>query len=268
MTYVPKDDPENFNVSESSPLKDFFILVGGVGTVLVIILLAAGWLGEFMAVRLSPETEKQIFGGISSTFSLKEFPLGQQIADKLGPESGAKIFLLCDHQANAFAMLGYHIAVTSGLLKEVKTENGLAFVIAHELGHFEGRHHVRGLGRTLGIGLVLGVLGFSVDNSGFLNLSSTIVERSFSRTQESEADQIAIEKMLKTYGHLEGATEFFENIQKKDTMVTSKWPTLFFTHPITTERIEKIKAQGGGLEAKEVVPLDIDSILTVCESTH
>ena len=46
-------------------------------------------------------------------------------------------------QPNAFALPGGWVAVTTGLLEGAGSENELAFVLGHELGHFRG--HVRPL---------------------------------------------------------------------------------------------------------------------------
>ena len=42
-----------------------------------------------------------------------------------------------------------------GLLENVESENELAFVLGHELGHFRNRDHLRGLGRGIAFSLVL-----------------------------------------------------------------------------------------------------------------
>ena len=50
---------------------------------------------------------------------------------------------------NAFAFPGGKIVVFSSLLDSVQSENGLAFVLAHELSHFQNRDHLRGMGRSI-----------------------------------------------------------------------------------------------------------------------
>jgi Zn-dependent protease with chaperone function len=60
-----------------------------------------------------------------------------------------KVTIIPSPEVNALAVPGGNIMVFAGLLKEIKTENELAFVIAHELGHFENRDQLRGIGRML-----------------------------------------------------------------------------------------------------------------------
>ena len=42
--------------------------------------------------------------------------------------------------------------MTTGLLDKAESENELAFVLSHELGHHQLRHPSRGLGRSLPLG--------------------------------------------------------------------------------------------------------------------
>ena len=59
---------------------------------------------------------------------------------------------------NAMALPGGLIVVTQGLLDQVESENELAFVLGHELGHFRNRDHLRALGRGIMISLFLAVV--------------------------------------------------------------------------------------------------------------
>ena len=57
---------------------------------------------------------------------------------------------------NAVALPGGNIVVFAGLLKEIKSENELAMILGHELGHFAHRDHLRGAdGHTLRVRLDL-----------------------------------------------------------------------------------------------------------------
>ena len=46
------------------------------------------------------------------------------------------------------------LVIRGGEIVASGSENELAFVIAHELGHYHARDHLRGLGRSLALGLV------------------------------------------------------------------------------------------------------------------
>ena len=70
------------------------------------------------------------------------------------------IGLICTDRANAFVLLGKKIYPTSELLKNAKTDRGLAFVMAHELGHIFHRDHLRSLGRLFGVLATSIIVGF------------------------------------------------------------------------------------------------------------
>jgi Zn-dependent protease with chaperone function len=55
---------------------------------------------------------------------------------------------------NAMAVPGGKMVVFSGLLDSLSSTNGLMFVLAHEVGHFKNRDHLRLMGR----GIVLSIL--------------------------------------------------------------------------------------------------------------
>ena len=54
-----------------------------------------------------------------------------------------KIFIIDDKQLNAFVTPGQKIFIFSGLILNSKNSNALEGVIAHELGHITGRHHIK-----------------------------------------------------------------------------------------------------------------------------
>ncbi len=77
------------------------------------------------------------------------------IPDKLKSSPGLppidyRFLLLKEKRPNAFAMPGGTTGLITGLLETLDNEIELAFVIAHELGHFHNRDHLSGLGRAAG----------------------------------------------------------------------------------------------------------------------
>jgi Zn-dependent protease with chaperone function len=78
----------------------------------------------------------------------------QALVDRLQTQCAALPYQITVHvqpstAVNAAALPGGHMLVFSGLLTEMRSENELAFVLAHELGHYAHRDHLRGLGRAL-----------------------------------------------------------------------------------------------------------------------
>lgn len=248
MNYIPKPDDENinFNVQNSSPLKDFIILVVGASVLIFLLVMASGWLGETVAKRMSADWEEKIFPASTQQLLFKEkiqtWPELDRVVKKLSPDQGIRTFIICDATPNAFAIPGLQIGVTSGLLKMLKTENGLAMVLAHEIGHFQGHHHILGLGRSLGVSMVLSVLGIGQESVFLSELGQALSQRTYSREHEAEADRIAIALMIKTYGHLNGSDEFFAGLlEEEDTELIRNFPEFLSTHPLTKDRYSTLQ---------------------------
>lgn len=73
-------------------------------------------------------------------------------------------------------------------MEVVETEMGLAFVVAHELGHHQNRHALRILGRMLLLHTVAAMFG---NSKNLLDSALNVSESGFSRKQEREADKFA-----------------------------------------------------------------------------
>lgn len=142
---------------------------------------------------------------------------------------------------NAFASLGGKITLTPELLGTLKTEEGMAFVIAHELAHHEHRHILTGNAKSLLAGLFFLMIGTSIGETGMSSLSSlsTLPLLSGSRTMEEEADKFAVELVCEKYGNTRNIEELLVWVKENDP--ESKWLTWASTHPHPEERLTKIK---------------------------
>jgi Zn-dependent protease with chaperone function len=131
------------------------------------------------------------------------------------------------------------IIVTLGLLDEVESENELAFVLGHELGHFKNRDHLRALGR----GAVLSVF-FAVvtgnDVAGIGIKAADVTLRGFGRKQETAADEFGMRIVNAEFGHVSESWRLFERWNIEDNSYTNLI-TYLATHPETGHRIVDMK---------------------------
>lgn len=254
MTYVPKPDGENVNVSKGNPLGDFIRLTLGV---FLLIGLAAGVLialGGFLIDFLPRSAETQLFERLKlESYFKSPSPQSEALTSlqdllnrlrqaEAEPAYEYKATVICDEDPNAFAFPGGAIGVTSGLFKTVHSENGLAFVLAHELGHFQNRDHLRSLGRGIGFLLAGTLLGFGGE-SGVPDFFSRLIALSFDRRQEEKADAYALTLLHKVYGHTGGASEFFNHLDKNKHGWTQNLPSFLSTHPSSKSRTALITNQ-------------------------
>lgn len=137
---------------------------------------------------------------------------------------------------NALAIPGDRIVLFSGLIAQTTSENELMMVLGHELGHFAHRDHLRILGRSLLLQIVL--TNFFGDFNSLRSVISAISNAQFSQGQERQADEFGLELLQATYNHVAGATDFFERMgEKQNTDVTA----FLRTHPHPLDRVAHLK---------------------------
>ena len=255
MSYQNPKIPEGINVTDEHPLKDFFAMLLGVGLLAALFFLILSSIAEKLVVYIPFETEVILAERMSETddedsepHQLRVESYLQTLADQLSisqqlPENmPIKIHYVKSETINAYATLGGHIVIYSGLLEKMPDENTLAMVVAHEIAHIKNRDPIIALGRGLTVGLAM----LSIFGAGDSGLSDQLVSHigqltilSFSREQESLADELALNTLAKHYGHTGGAETLF-NIFKDEEKF--KIPAFLRTHPVNESRINAVKA--------------------------
>ncbi|NOY71488.1 MAG: M48 family metalloprotease [Gammaproteobacteria bacterium] len=264
MDYQNPKIPEGINTSTSHPLKEFFLLTTGVLGVVAIAALLFALLAEQLAIYIPFETELKWAEKITeyknretnkqsepnNVIDSKDTPMKHYLdelaakistAQALPPEMKITVHYQDSDVINAFATLGGHVFLFRGLLEELPNENAVAMVLAHEIAHIKHRHPIRSAGRGIIIGMALtmvsSALGNSMINQVLTNTGGLAVLK-FSRDQEDEADQTALESLRKIYGHVFGASELFEIMQQAES--TRLTPEFLSTHPLSQQRINAI----------------------------
>jgi len=234
------------NHSRSNPLKEAALLVVGVAVVGGLLLVLLGVAVDLLLPRLPVSVEMRLFrplwGSVAEVGADEPRlrPL-QSLLDRLAsqwPDNPYHFRLgLIDEEApNAFAVPGGAILITSGLLEEVESENELAFVLGHEIGHFRHRDHLRRLGR----GLLFGWMAAKVGGGATpVQLIEQITLRGFDRQQEAAADRFGLALVQATYGHVAGALDFFHRLPEAG--VGGELAAYFGTHPVTEARIAALR---------------------------
>lgn len=122
--------------------------------------------------------------------------------------------------ANAFVTGGKYIYVFTGLIKQAASEDELAFVLSHELGHSLLKHRERqkqDVTSTVANIAVLAALLSKKHSGDFMDFAK-IATTSYSRGDEEEADAIAVAITRRAgYDPLRGADFFSRSKQQQDT---------------------------------------------------
>lgn len=242
------------------------LTAGLLGTIIALYILL-GITVDLLAPRMSTHLEKKVGALFFSTKHADDDDSEKQqyLQSLLDTFQGQCVtlpyqFMVHIQEAphvNALALPGGHIIVFSGLVDAVTSENELAFVLAHEMGHFAHHDHLRGLGRGL-VFLIVSAVLFGPDSTvgTMLGDALNITELTFSRKQETQADEFAVETLNCVYGHVSGATDFFEKIPREQD--SGKFGHYFSTHPERRRRIfhllEFIRINEFSLEERKPLP--------------
>lgn len=112
---------------------------------------------------------------------------------------------------NAVALPGGNVILFDGLLKQARSPDEVAGVLAHEIGHVRERHVMQALLRQMGLAVVLG----GVDgNSGAM--VNNMLAMSYSRDAEAEADAYAMQALGSANISPVGTASFFDRLSQLD----------------------------------------------------
>ncbi len=171
--------------------------------------------------------------------------------------SAVEILIVQDSTLNAFVAGGQRIFLNTGLLLRTERPNQLIGVLAHETGHISGGHLVRaqeemeklstlqiletllGAGAMAGGSIGGGGMGrpAPADAGGGVAPGSLLSFLKYTQTQESSADQAAINFLERTQQSVKGTIEFLRILQQQERMMVGRRDPYLSTHPLTPERI-------------------------------
>jgi predicted Zn-dependent protease len=159
--------------------------------------------------------------------------------------------LVDSKEINAWCMPGGKIVVYSGILPITLDETGLATVMGHEVAHALANHGQQrmsaGLAQQLGAGVAQAAVGGKSAETQALVMQAYGVGTNiggmlpFSRSHESEADDIGLTLMAIAGYNPEKAVAFWERMAAKSSGAAP--PELLSTHPSDETRIANIKKQ-------------------------
>lgn len=189
---------------------------------------------------------------VENTIRAYSAPLFQ--AAGLDPDS-VRLHLIVDNSLNAFVAGGLNMFFHTGLLIRSETPNQLIGVMAHETGHIAGGHLARlrdaagnagteALVATL-LGAAVGVASGRGDVAGAIALGGQEIAMrnllTYSRTEESSADQAAVKYLDATRQSGKGLMEFFDILGDQELLVVSRQDPYVRTHPLTRDRVAFIR---------------------------
>jgi beta-barrel assembly-enhancing protease len=263
VSYENPDLPHEVNVARQDPLLEFLRLAAGLVACIAVLGGLLYLVGERLARAVPFALERQWVGDTVLGLELvaaASAPAGatpvaeiepylQRLADGLAATMGLpdgmtiRVHFADAAAPNAFATLGGHIVVTRGLYARMASENALAMVIAHEIGHVRQRDPIAAVGGSASLALLLAMVGGDVES--LAPQVTGLVQRGYSRDAERLADEAALGAVERFYGHAGGAAAVFRELSMARTG-TPRTPTLLSTHPTDAERIARLEAAAAG----------------------
>lgn len=156
-----------------------------------------------------------------------------------------------DDQINAFATMGGYVYVTTGLMAFADNEAQLASVIAHEIGHIDGKHLLEQIRADAVRQGIVRAAGLDPDRIAQIGVE-LLLSRPNSREDEYDADQRGL-SMIGDAGYAQSAMPDF--MQKLEDQGGSP-PEFLSTHPDPGNRVEALEAsidpnqrEGDGLDS-------------------
>ena len=147
-------------------------------------------------------------------------------------------------EVNAFVVPGGKVVVYTGLLRMLRTEDELAAVLSHEAGHVVARHVAERLTQGSVIELTRILLYWMFGLPIPAGPLTAVVFLPNSRRAEHEADVIGVQLAARACFDPAAAVEVFAKLGAEEAKHGGNMvPAVLRTHPVSSERIRKIKEQ-------------------------
>lgn len=208
-------------------------------------------------------TDKEVQMGQSISRSLEEElkladdPLLQKRVEDIGKKVVAvsdrkdidyHFKVLDDEEVNALSLPGGFVYVNKGLVDKVSSDDELAAVLAHEVGHIVARHSIKKLQGVISYSF-LRLLTVPLNDAGKVgtaaDMAVTELLLGFSREDELLADQLAA-RYVKLAGYSPKAMiNFLEKLEDINRRKPLRPKNYLKTHPYVPDRIRVVKEEMG-----------------------
>lgn len=222
--------------------------------------------GKQNFVLMSEEQEvdlgKQYSGQVMQQYQEYKDPELTALVNRLGAELSANshrsnleyhFTVLDSPEVNAFALPGGYIYITRGIVAYMNSEEELAGVLGHEIGHVTARHSVRQHAASTTAGLLGAVATIATGSQGVGQLSGQLsgaLVSGYGRGHELEADRLGAEylartgydpeMMLEVVGILKDQEEFEIQRAKEEGRQPRTYHGVFASHPRNDDRLQEV----------------------------
>jgi predicted Zn-dependent protease len=205
-------------------------------------------------LALSPQSSAQNLV-LDEEFNQLSHQLVAPLRASLLPGIPVNFVLVADPAINAFVTADNLIYMHSGLVLQAKSASEIQGVLAHELGHLAAGHLQQRpeQGKAALIPMLAGaVLGVGAAAAGAPQAAVALAlggqaagiqtMLGYSRVQESEADQRALQALHAAGLSGEGMADMFSTLRTQSQLSYDTPPAWLLTHPLSSERLARLTA--------------------------
>lgn len=235
------------------------------------------------ALRSIGEEEEIKIGGdlagiILGASPLISDPAQQHYVNRLGrwlalhcerPNLPWKFGIIDTSDFNAFSTPGGYVLISRGLFEQMRNESELAGVLAHEIAHVTGKHHLKALQKSMGSSALTGIGQSYLSSRGGLagTMGSKLLEsgkemfiKGLDKGDEYEADRMAVVIAARSGYSPYGLVGVLQTMSAAPT--ESGFSLMFKTHPVAADRIDRLdKVMGTRLDGLAGLVDDLPSFV-------
>ncbi len=214
--------------------------LGSLFFILILIFPSCATAPKSNVRMIHPQEDPESYGRIQR--------IGARLLPVMDNENSEKyrVAILDTPEVNAFADgPNFQIVFYKGLLDQVNDQQ-LTYIYAHEVAHIKLGHYGKRVAASVATSIVLSVAGIFVPGLGYLDwVANPVVSRGFSRSQEMDADLLAVKSIGECCAiSPEAAISSLAKLQEIRGLKGYKEEDrigILDTHPSLEERIKKIR---------------------------
>ena len=219
------------------------------------------------AAQEHPKILAQFGGAIEGPLGAYVTRIGDKTAVAANLAGQCRFTVINSDVVNAFAVPGCYIYVTRGLLTIMNSEDELAAVLGHEVGHIQGKHSSKRQRASTLSSLGALALGLATRSQEIMQTAGQLAQvytLRYSREQEHESDDFGVQH-LRSIGYNQfaasdimealGAQEALDaRVNNRESRAMPNWAR---THPVSSERVARTRAAARAAGATPTSPPEI-----------
>lgn len=238
------------------------IVLGGTFALVAAVYLSLEGIIDWVAERTPPSVERfvgETYVRIMPGNNERAETPNQRRIDKIAKRLVDNIknnpyrfeFIVVESEdVNAASLPGGIVIVNSGLINHAESDDEIAGVLAHEIGHVTRKHALRKMLHSIGIGNLVSIVfgGISPEAATIMSQAVDLEGLSYGRAKEFDADSVGTQLAYESDYNPNGLVGFFTRMQE-ELGGNNKLLEIVSTHPMPADRVDRIKQQIEKLEA-------------------